>query len=58
MRVGEKGKWKLLSGHESHDFDFSVLCLKGGIFTLPNIRVFVNNTETKVNTTNFLVHCQ
>ena len=58
MRVGEKTKWKLLNGFEAYDFDFPVLCLKGGIFTLPNIKVFVNNSEIRVNTTNFLLHCQ
>ena len=32
MRIGEKGKWKLLDSFGSHSFEFSVLPMKGGIF--------------------------
>jgi hypothetical protein len=57
MRVGEKGKWQLLQGLATCDIEFSVLCMQTGIFEVPSLRVFLNQTDFKVPTANYLVHC-
>ena len=57
LRIGEKGRWKLLNAFETHEFEVKVISMKSGIFELPSIRVFANNSEVKVNTSTFLLQC-
>jgi uncharacterized protein (DUF58 family) len=58
FRIGEKSKVVILSGKEETHLNFEVLAIHSGIFDYPPVKIYVNDTETKTSTSNFLVYCK